>query len=74
MSLSELRKRIRSSPQKDAPYYSALIEYHRKFSIPAACFALGLLAVPLGVESRRAKRSFGLALGLLMFLFYYLLV
>lgn len=50
------------------------MEFHRKFAIPAACFALGLLAVPLGVQSKSARKSFGLALGFFLFLFYYLLL
>ncbi len=73
MSLSELRDFLAHSPH-NARYYLALMEYYRKFSMPFACFALGLLAIPLGVQTRFAKRSFGLALGLLSFLFYYLLL
>jgi lipopolysaccharide export system permease protein len=50
------------------------MEYHKKFSIPFACFVLGLVAVPLGIQSRSAKRSFGMVLGLLFFLIYYVLM
>jgi len=74
MNLFELRQFIRGSKQKDARYFSALIEFHKKFSIAFACFALGILAVPLGIQSRSAKRSFGLGLGLVFFLLYYLML
>ncbi|UCF90711.1 MAG: LPS export ABC transporter permease LptF [Desulfobacterales bacterium] len=74
MNLSELRRFIRDLPVKNKTYYKALLEFHRKFSIPVACFALGLLAVPLGMQSRSAKRSFGLVLGLVFFLVYYLML
>lgn len=74
MSLSELRRAISTAPQKDARYYSSLIELHKKFSIPFACVVLGFLAVPLGVQSWSAKRSFGLGLGLFFFLVYYLIL
>jgi len=74
MNFSELREAIRSAPEKNARYYSALIEYHKKFSIPFACLALGVLAVPLGMQSKSARKSFGLALGLFLFLTYYLLM
>lgn len=74
MSLSELLQYINNAPQKHAFYYKVLMEFHKKFSIPAACFALGLLAVPLGIHSRRTKRSSGLVLGLVFFLLYYLLL
>ena len=47
---------------------------YKKFSIPFACFVLGLVAVPLGIQSRSAKRSFGVVLGLLFFLIYYVLM
>lgn len=74
MSLSDLRKYIEDSGNKNSKYYKALIEFHKKFSIPFACIALGILAVPLGTQLKSAKRSFGLAMGLVFFLFYYLLL
>ncbi|MBW1694114.1 MAG: LPS export ABC transporter permease LptF [Deltaproteobacteria bacterium] len=74
MSLSELQKYLNTSTQKDARYYNTLMELHKKFSIPVACFALGLLALPLGIQSKSAKSSLGLVLGLIAFLFYYLLL
>ena len=70
MSLSELRRYISTATGKDAQYYVSLIELHKKFSIPFACIVLGFLAVPLGVQSRSAKRSFGLGLGLVFFLLW----
>lgn len=74
MNLTELRDYLKTAPEKDAQYYITLMEFHRKFSIPIACFALGILAVPLGVQSKHARRSFGIILGLGLFLLYYLLL
>lgn len=74
MSLFELRRYIKDAKVKDAQYYVTLIEFHKKFSIPFACLALGILAVPLGVQSKSAKRSTGLCLGLICFLLYYLML
>jgi lipopolysaccharide export system permease protein len=74
MSIAELNKYLKDTVNKDAKYYAALIEFHRKFSIPFACFALGLLGVPLGVQSKSAKRAFGLVFGLIFFLLYYLML
>ena len=74
MSLTELRHYLGGTSHKDSQYYVTLIEYHKKFSIPFACLALGVLAVPLGVQTRSARRSFGLGLGLGFFLLYYLLL
>ena len=74
MSLTELNNYLKNNVNKDAKYFAALIEFHRKFSIPFACFALGLLGIPLGVQSKSAKRAFGLGLGLFFFLLYYLML
>ncbi len=74
MTIGELSRYVRDSHIEDQKYFKALLELHRRFSIPFGCFALGLLAVPLGVQAKSAKRSFGLVLGLVFFLFYYLLM
>ena len=74
MSLTELSNYLKNAVNKDAKYYAILIEFYRKFSIPFACFALGLLGIPLGVQSKSAKRAFGLGLGLIFFLLYYLML
>jgi len=74
MSLSELSDKITHSENKDKKYYFALMEYHKKFSIPFSCIALALLAVPLGIQTQSARRSAGLGIGLFAFLGYYLLL
>ncbi|MDO9565349.1 MAG: LPS export ABC transporter permease LptF [Candidatus Desulfaltia sp.] len=74
MSLSELSRYLHSAAKKDIQYYSALIVFHKKFSLPFACFVLGLVAIPLGIESSSSKRSFGLGLGLVFFLVYYFML
>jgi lipopolysaccharide export system permease protein len=74
MTIGELSRYVRDAPAKDQRYFNALLELHRRFSIPFGCFTLGLLAVPLGVQAKSAKRSFGLVLGLVFFLLYYLLM
>ena len=74
MNLVELRNYLSNSTRRDNKYYNALMELHKKFSIPIACFILGLLAVPLGIQSGSTKKSFGLVLGMIFFLIYYLLL
>lgn len=73
MYIGELREFIDSAPEKDEAYWEALIEFHRKFSIPFACITFGILAVPLGVRSKSARRSFGFGLAIAAFLLYYVL-
>ena len=74
MNLAELREFIQTAPRKDGEYFKTAMEYYMKFSIPVACLALGILAVPLGTNSRRGGRSSGLVVGLLFFLLYYVLL
>ena len=74
MRPGELRAFLDSAEEKDERYFKVLVEFHRKFSLPFACVALGILAVPLGAQSRSAKTAFGLGLGLFLFLFYYLML
>jgi lipopolysaccharide export system permease protein len=74
MTVGELSRYVRDSRIEDPEYFKALLELHRRFSLPVGCLVLGLLAVPLGVQSKSAKRSFGLVLGLFLFFFYYLLM
>ena len=74
MSLGELRRYIHQAGPEDNRYYEMLLELHRKFSIPFACLALGILAVPLGIQSKKRQASSGLGTGLIFFLLYYMLL
>jgi lipopolysaccharide export system permease protein len=74
MTLTDLRSYLQKIKGKDAEYYSALLKYYKKFSIPVACLAMGLLAMPLGIQNRRSKKAFGIGLGLVFFLLYYMLL
>jgi len=77
MSIKELGQYMENragKEGKDQDYYKAKIVLHRRFSIPLACLAMGLIAFPLGIQSKNAKRSFGLVLCLFFFLLYYLLL
>ncbi|MBL0715842.1 MAG: LPS export ABC transporter permease LptF [Desulfosarcina sp.] len=74
MSLAELDAHIRKVQTDPEDYREALVEFHTKFSIPVACLALGLLAIPLGVELKSNRKSAGLGLGLIVFVMYYVLM
>ena len=52
----------------------AQVEYHKKFSIPFACLAFGLMGVPLGLMVKRSGRMIGFGIGLAVILVYYLLL
>lgn len=72
--LPELRQELNQAVEKDPRYYKLLLEYHRKFSLPFACLAMGLLAMPLGLQARTHKRSLGLGMSLIFFLIYYIML
>ena len=74
MSFGELREYLKAYPKKNEQYYMVLMELHKKFSIPFACVALGILAVPLGIQTESAKQSTGLGLGIVFFLIYYIML
>jgi len=74
MTLSEITTYLDHHETPSARFYSVLLEFHKKFSIPVASIALALLAVPLGVRSASSRRSAGLGIGLFAFLIYYLLL
>ena len=74
MDLGEMRQYLKNDAKQDVIYYRTLMDYYKKFSVPMACFVLGLLALPLGFQSAVTKRSYGLVLGLIFFILYYILL
>ena len=74
MTLPRLREHLQKVAEDPPEFRKALMHYHRKFSIPAACLAMGLLALPLGIQSKRSNKGFGIGLCLLFFLFYYIML
>jgi len=51
-----------------------LVEIHKKFSIPFACLAFGIVGLPLGITNRRGGKSSGFSLSIAIILLYYLLI
>ena len=74
MVLSDLRTYLTRNKADNADYFSALLKYYKKFSIPVACLAMGLLAVPLGIQGRHSRKAMGIGLGLFFFLLYYIML
>ncbi|MGA2349408.1 MAG: LptF/LptG family permease [Terracidiphilus sp.] len=68
MPMSELWRRGRGPDGK-----RFLIEMHKRVAYPAACLVLMLVAVPLGVTSRRGGKSFAWIFTILLVFIYYLL-
>jgi lipopolysaccharide export system permease protein len=51
-----------------------LVELHKRFSIPFACLIFGLIGTPLGIQSRRAGKSGGYAISVVLLLIYYIFI
>ncbi|MBN1591785.1 MAG: LPS export ABC transporter permease LptG [Candidatus Coatesbacteria bacterium] len=55
-------------------YNSSRVELHKKFSLPFACVIFAIIAVPLGIFSRRRKQGGSIGISILLFLVYYVLL
>jgi lipopolysaccharide export system permease protein len=74
MSIDDLKTFIADKTITEEQRNAAIMELQEKFSIPVACFTLGLLAMGLGLKSAFSKTTSGLGLGLACFLVYYALM
>ena len=72
--LHELKKKIRQTSSGEKKYFIYQIEYYKKFSLPFSCLVFGLIAFPLGLQSRLAGRSWAVILGGTVFFIYYLIL
>ncbi|MCG9128437.1 LptF/LptG family permease [Candidatus Poribacteria bacterium] len=52
----------------------AKVEYYKKFALPFACLAFGLIGIPLGFIVKHNGRMIGFGIGLGVILLYYLLL
>jgi LPS export ABC transporter permease LptG/LPS export ABC transporter permease LptF len=51
-----------------------MVEIHKKFSIPFACFVFGILGLGFGIQNRREGRSWGFVLSIAIIFIYYVLI
>jgi len=75
MSLGELLQAVQALRSKNADANIQMVKIHEKFSFPLACLVLGLIGIPLGIQSRagRAGKSMGFVWSIGVLLVYYLL-
>jgi len=55
----------------DQTLQSYRVEFHRRFSMPAACLFFALFAFPVGMRARRSGRTVGFGIGLLVAIAYW---
>lgn len=71
MTLAELREAALDGAHQQQRAFGA--EVHRRLILPLAPLLFALVAVPLGIQNQRSGRGGGFAVGLGVFLFYYIL-
>ena len=74
MSAGELLQDMRKARNEGKPTYSQETELHKRLSIPFACLIFGLIGAPLGIRRSRSGKSGGIAVSLLAFLVYYIVL
>jgi lipopolysaccharide export system permease protein len=73
-SLNRLSTNIASFSSRrfsDSSLQSFLIEFYKKFSLPASCVVFVIFSFPVGLFTHRSGRSVGFGIGLFVALFYW---
>jgi lipopolysaccharide export system permease protein len=71
MSLGELWSALSRHPRSSDAYNRAVVELNQRFAMPLGALLLCLMAMPLGLSSGHHSRTWGIILGLVVFLVYY---
>lgn len=74
MSISELRDSLKHTKKGTVKHNKLSITLQRKFSIPFSCLLLGIIGFPLGLMMKAKGKSWGIALSIGIFIFYYTLL
>ncbi|MEW6659533.1 MAG: LPS export ABC transporter permease LptF [Thermodesulfobacteriota bacterium] len=71
MYVGELWQNLHQETPGSDRHIRYAVELSRRFSLPCGAFLLCIIAMPLGMSPRHHGRTWGLILGLLVFLVYY---
>ncbi|HLO27279.1 MAG TPA: LPS export ABC transporter permease LptF [Geobacteraceae bacterium] len=74
MTLTELNEALRTHPADDKVRRDFLIEWHRRFALPVACFVFALIGVPLGIQNHRSGKAAGFTVSIGVILLYYIVL
>lgn len=70
----ELLRTLKRTAAADGSVINMENELHKRLSIPFACLIFGLIGAPLGIRKSRSGKSAGIAIALLVFLIYYIVL
>jgi LPS export ABC transporter permease LptG/LPS export ABC transporter permease LptF len=71
MRIPDLQRAIAEKRARGDSPHMEIIYLHQRFSFPVACLVFALLAVPIGLSTRKDGKLAGLTIGLLVVLIYY---
>ncbi len=74
MWLSELQRKIDDPATSSKSRLKTLAEFHSRFTFPFASLVFAILAVPLGIQNRRAGKSGGFTISIAIIIAYYILM
>jgi len=74
MTLDELREEIKNWKKKNIDTTPLEIELYNKVSLAFSNLIFVLIAIPIGVKTRRREKSINFAMALVVFLVYWILM
>lgn len=74
MTVAQLRNRIAELQTKGVSIHNPIMEIHKKFSIPIACFVFALVGLALGVSNRKDGKMASFVLGIGVIFIYYVVM
>jgi LPS export ABC transporter permease LptF/LPS export ABC transporter permease LptG len=74
LTIAELQQRADELVRNNDSPHNPLMEIHKKFSIPAACWVFTLIGLALGATNRRDGKLASFVLGIGVILVYYVLM
>ncbi len=74
LSIPELRARIAEQEKQGLSPHNAIMEIHKKFSIPIACFVFAVLGLALGASHRKDGKLASFVLGIGVIFVYYVIM
>lgn len=74
LSIAELKQKIADFQANGLSPHNQIIEIHKKFSIPIACFVFAFIGLGLGISNRRDGKLASFVLGIGVIFIYYIVM